>query len=84
MPPIWTLSARWRSGEPRNSLTICTFPVGGLVAWADHEALGGAIDEIDTTAVLTHHDRPIDNHGVETATSFAQGRRTYFPDLLSP
>jgi hypothetical protein len=35
------------------------------IAWADHEALGGAITEIDTTAVLARHDKAIDNPGVE-------------------
>jgi hypothetical protein len=37
--------------------------------WADHDALGGAIAEIDTMAVLTRHDRPIDNPDVETGAS---------------
>jgi hypothetical protein len=35
------------------------------IVWADREALGGAITEIDTTAVLARHDKPIDNPGVE-------------------
>jgi hypothetical protein len=39
------------------------------IVWADREALGRAIAEIDTTAVLTRHDRPIDNHGVEMGAS---------------
>jgi hypothetical protein len=37
--------------------------------WADREALGGAITEIDTTAVLTRHDGPIDNPSVEIGAS---------------
>jgi hypothetical protein len=39
------------------------------IVWADREALGGAITEIDTTAVLTRHDRLIDNPPVETGAS---------------
>jgi hypothetical protein len=34
--------------------------------WADHEALRGPIAEIDTTAVLTRHDWPIGDRGIET------------------
>jgi hypothetical protein len=37
--------------------------------WADREALGGAIADIDTTAVLTRHDRPIDSPDVEMGAS---------------
>jgi hypothetical protein len=39
------------------------------IVWADRDALAVAIAEIDTTAVLTRHDSPIDNRGVKMGAS---------------
>jgi hypothetical protein len=64
----------WR--ELYRSVYIKSTPTGavqgklrGVPGNSRREALGAAIAEIDTTAVLTRHDVPIDNRGVEMSAS---------------
>jgi hypothetical protein len=64
-----------RAGLPLSDVhVVAGHVITAHIVWADREALGGAITEIDTTVVLTRHDTPIDNPDVDTGASTGRQR----------